>query len=155
MEIEPLIGAIQAHQADDAFRPKFTQPQWRAFAECLERTELSPGLLLIRQGETRRLAYLLERGSLEVFVTGGPPSSHRIAVLKPGAIVGEPALFHEVSRMANVEAISSSTVWCLTAERVDELCRHEPGVAVELLRAAGSVMATRMRANLVRGIPIV
>jgi CRP/FNR family transcriptional regulator, cyclic AMP receptor protein len=155
MELQNLISAIQAQQADDAFRPNFTELQWRTFAGCLERTEVASGLLLVRQGETRRLAYLLERGSLEVFVTGGPPSSHRIAVLKPGAIVGEPALFKQISRMANVETMSSCAVWCLTAERVEALCQQDAHTAVELMRAAGAVMASRMRSNLVRGIPIV
>jgi CRP/FNR family cyclic AMP-dependent transcriptional regulator len=44
-------------------------------------------------------------------------------------------------------------VWALRGPRLEELAQRSPALALELLRAAGGVMATRMRANLQRQIP--
>jgi CRP/FNR family transcriptional regulator, cyclic AMP receptor protein len=155
MNIEPLIAAVVGLVADDAFQPRLSRTQWQALVGCMTRFELEPGRLLIPQGDFQSTAYLLEHGSLEVFVSGGVPGSHRIAVLRAGSRVGEPALFLPVSRMANVEAMTHFAVWCVTDENARQFARVEPGVALEALRAAGAVMAARMRANLLRGIPIV
>src|SRR5439155_13184238 len=95
----------------------------------------------------------LGQGSLQVCVTGGPPGSNRIAILRAGSVVGEPGLFNDGPRMANVEAMTQCAVWALRGPRLEELSQRAPALALELLRAAGSVMATRMRANLTRQIP--
>jgi CRP/FNR family cyclic AMP-dependent transcriptional regulator len=97
--------------------------------------------------------YFLGQGSLQVFVTGGPPGSNRIAILRAGSVVGEPGLFGDGPRMANVEAMTPCAVWALRGPRLEELAQRSPALALELLRAAGGVMSVRMRANLQRQIP--
>jgi CRP-like cAMP-binding protein len=118
------------------------------------RRELHPGELLMRRGDTDTVAFLVERGQFQVFVTGGPPRSHRIATLREGAMLGEPGLFGATPRMANVEAMTHGVVWSLCAARLHQLAEHAPALVLEVLRAAGAVMASRMRANLERGIPV-
>ena len=95
------------------------------------------------------------QGNLQVFASGGTPGANRIAILRPGSLVGEPALFAEVPRQANVEAMTPCVVWGLTAPRLEELCARAPALALQVLRAAGAVMATRLRMNLERGLPSV
>lgn len=153
MELNDLVQAIQTLNAEDAFRARLTADQWKNIAPYLTRHELRPGDLLIKQGDTDRSMYLLGAGSLQVFVTGGPPGSNRIAILRTGSVVGEPGLFSDGPRMANVEAMTPCTVWALRGQRMEELVQRSPALAIELLRAAGSVMAVRMRANLTRQIP--
>ena len=155
MDITTLVQAVQALNAEDAFRPNFSVQQWQTLLPFLSRREIRAGELLIHQGESRRQTFFLEQGNLQVFVTGGPPGSHRISVLRPGSVVGEPALFVEAARMANVEAMTPCAVWILAGEKMSELVARDPLLSVELLRAAGAVMAARMRANLQRGIPLV
>ncbi len=154
MDITALLRAIEAHPSEDAFQSHLSPAQWQRLAPRLERRELHTGELLIRRGDHDRWAYLVERGHLQVFVSGGPPGSHRIAGLRAGCIVGEPALFTAAPRMASVEAISPGTVWGLSAERLALLASEEPTLALALLQAAGAVMARRMRSNLERGIPL-
>ena len=153
MEIDELVQAIQTLNADDAFRARLSAEQWRAVAPYLTRHEIRAGDLLIKQGDTDRTLYFLSQGSLQVFVTGGPPGSHRIAILRPGSAVGEPGLFGDGPRMANVEAMTPCVVWALRGPRLDEMSQRSPILALELLRAAGGVMAIRMRANLLKQIP--
>ena len=153
MDFNDLVQAIQTLNAEDAFRARLNVDQWRTVAPYLTRHDIRAGDLLIKQGDTDRTMYFLGQGSLQVFVTGGPPGSNRIAILRAGSAVGEPGLFSDGPRMANVEAMTPCAVWALRGPRLEELAQRSPALALELLRAAGGVMATRMRANLQRQIP--
>ena len=97
--------------------------------------------------------YLLEQGSLQIFVTGGPPGSNRIAILRAGSVVGEPGLFGDSPRMANVEAMTPCVIYALRCPRLEELAQRLPALALELLRTAGGVMAVRMRATMAKQTP--
>lgn len=153
MDINDLVQAIQTLNADDAFRARLTLDQWRVVSPYLTRHEIRAGDLLIKQGDTDRSMYFLAQGTLQVFVTGGPPGSNRIAILRAGSVVGEPGLFGDGPRMANVEAMTPCVVWALRGPRLEELAQRSPALALEVLRAAGSVMALRMRANMARQTP--
>ena len=153
MDINELVQAIETLNAEDALLARLNAEQWRALAPYLSRHEIRAGDLLVKQGDTDRTMYFLAQGSLQVFVTGGPPGSHRIAILRAGSVVGEPGLFGDNPRMANVEAMTPCVVYALRGPRIEELAQRLPALALELLRAAGSVMATRMRANLAKQTP--
>jgi CRP/FNR family transcriptional regulator, cyclic AMP receptor protein len=153
MDIEALVQAVDTLNADDAFRPRLSLDQWRSVAPYLTRHELRSGDLLIKQGDTERAMYFLAQGSLQVFVTGGPPGSNRIAILRTGAVVGETGLFGDHPRSANVEAMTPCVVYAFGGPRIEELGQRMPALALELLRAAGGVMATRMRASLAKQAP--
>lgn len=153
MEIDELVQAIQTLNADDAFRARLSLEQWRAIAPYLTRHDIRAGDLLIKQGDADRTMYFLGQGSLQIFVTGGPPGSNRIAILRAGSVVGEPGLFGDSPRMANVEAMTPCVVWALRGPRLEEMAQRLPALALELLRTAGAVMAARMRANLSRQVP--
>ena len=153
MDFNDLVQAIQTLNAEDAFRARLNVDQWRAVSPYLSRHEIRAGDLLIKQGDIDRTMYFLGQGSLQVFVTGGPPGSNRIAILRAGSAVGEPGLFSDGPRMANVEAMTPCAVWALRGPRLEELAQRSPALALEILRAAGGVMSVRMRANLQKQIP--
>jgi CRP-like cAMP-binding protein len=153
MEIDELVQAVQTLNAEDAFRARLSLEQRRAIAPYLTRHEIRAGDLLIKQGDADRTMYLLAQGSLQVFMTGGPPGSNRIAILRAGSVVGEPGLFGDSPRMANVEAMTSCVVFALRGPRLEEMAQRLPVLALELLRTAGGVMAARMRATLAKQTP--
>lgn len=153
MDLNELVQAIATLNAEDAYRARLGLEQWRTIAPYLTAHDIRAGDLLIKQGDTDRSMYFLANGTLQVFVTGGPPGSNRIAILRAGSVVGEPGLFSDGPRMANVEAMTACRVWALRGPRLEELSQRSPGLALELLRAAGGVMAVRMRANLGRQVP--
>lgn len=153
MDATELVQAIQTLNAEDAFRPRLDAQQWRVFTQYLTRHDIRSGDLLVKQGDHDRTVYFLGQGSLQVFVSGGAPGSSRIAILRTGSILGEPGLFADGPRMANVEAMTPCVVWALRLPRFEELAARVPQVAVEVVRAAGSVMAQRMRANMQRQVP--
>jgi CRP-like cAMP-binding protein len=154
MELTQLVQAIQSLNSEDAFRARLNLEQWRVIHSYLSRHEIRAGDLLIKQGDADRTMYFLGQGSLQVFVSGGPPGSSRIAILRPGSVVGEPGLFGDSPRMANVEAMTPCVVWALRGPRLEELAQRSPALALELLRAAGNVMATRLRAMLSKQTPV-
>jgi CRP/FNR family cyclic AMP-dependent transcriptional regulator len=153
MEFHDLVQAIQTLNAEDAFRPRLNLDQWRIIAPYLTRHDIRAGDLLIKQGDTDRTMYFLGQGSLQVFVTAAPPGTSRISILRAGSVIGEPGVFSDGARMANVEAMTPCSVWALRGPRLEELVQRSPALACELLRAAGSVMAVRMRANLQKHTP--
>ena len=153
MELNELVQAIQTLNADDAFRTRLTADQWRSIAPYLTRHEIRAGDLLIKQGDADRTMYFLAQGSLQVFVSGGAPGSSRIAILRTGSVVGEPGLFTDMPRMANVEAMTPCVVFALRGPRLEEMAQRLPALALELLRTAGGVMAARMRAIIAKQTP--
>jgi CRP/FNR family transcriptional regulator, cyclic AMP receptor protein len=153
MDLNELVQAIQTLNAEDAFRARLNLDQWRTVAPYLTRHDIRSGDLLIKQGDADRSMYFLAQGTLQVFVTGGPPGSNRIAILRAGSVIGEPGLFSDGPRMANVEAMTPCIVWALRGPRLEELSQRSPALALEIMRAAGGVMAVRMRANMARQVP--
>lgn len=153
-DIQTLVFAVSSHGAEDAFRPRMSVEQWRVVQGFLTQHELRQGDLLAKQDDVDRNVFLLEEGSLQVFRTaasnaGGEAGPRtRIAILRPGAIIGEAGLFGQVPRLANVEAMTASRIWALRPTRWDELCLRQPALALEFMRAAAFVYATRMRLNL-------
>lgn len=154
MNFMQLVQAIQTLNAYDAFRPRFSPENWRVVGSYLMRRELKSGDVLIFQGDSDRTMYLIESGTLQVYVRGTATQSAKIALLRAGAIVGEPSLFGETVRMAQVDAISPAVVWALSRPRLDEMLASHPELAYEILRSAGAVMAERMRGTLERGTPV-
>jgi CRP/FNR family cyclic AMP-dependent transcriptional regulator len=158
MDIQPLVLAVNSHQAEDAFKPRLSPDQWRLVQGFMSHHELRAGDLLVRQDDQDRTVFFLEEGSVQVFRSaaqgpaGEPHGRTRIAIVRPGSILGEGGLFGQVPRLANVEAMSACKVWVLVATRWDELCLRQPVIAIELLKAAGSVYAARMRMNLTNHI---
>jgi CRP/FNR family transcriptional regulator, cyclic AMP receptor protein len=154
MDIDELVRAVQTLNAEDAFRPRLSFDQWRTLAPYLARHEIRAGDMLIKQGDADRSMYLISQGTMQIFTTGGPPGGSKVAILRAGSVVGEPGLFGDTHRMANVEAMTPCVVWALRGPRMEELAQRSPTLALELLRAAGAVMAVRMRANMTRQTPI-
>jgi CRP/FNR family transcriptional regulator, cyclic AMP receptor protein len=153
MTIDDLVQAVQSLNADDAFRPRLHLEQWRTLAPYLVQGDLRAGDLLVKQGDVDRTMYLLGQGTLQVYAVGTQPGANRIAILRPGSVVGEPGLFSDGPRGANVEAMTPCSVWALRGARLDELAQRVPTLAYEILRAAGAVMSVRLRANLARQVP--
>jgi CRP/FNR family cyclic AMP-dependent transcriptional regulator len=154
MEAQELIQAVQSLNTEDAFRPRLDAQQWRTLTQFLTRHEVRMGDQVIRQGDRDRAMYFLAQGTMQVFVPGATPGANKVAILRPGAVMGEPSLFAEGPRMATVEAMTPGLIYALRLPRLEELAARMPVVALEVLRAAGAVMAIRMRSNLAHRMPM-
>lgn len=151
MENQGLFDAIHSLNADDAFKPRLTLEQWRVIQTYMTRHDVRAGDLLVKQADHDRTMYLLESGTLQVFVSQAKPGASRLSILRAGSVVGEAGLFSDQPRMANVEAMTACVVWALRGPRLEELILRNPPLALELVRAAAAVMGVRMRANVEHG----
>jgi CRP-like cAMP-binding protein len=154
MDITELVDAIQSLNGNDAFKPRLTLEQWRIVQSFLTRHEIRAGDLLVKHGDHDRTMYLLERGTLQVFVSNAEPGESRLSILRAGSVVGEAGMFSDQPRMANVEAMTACVVWALRGPRLEELAARNAALTLELVRAAASVMGVRMRANIEYGIAV-
>jgi CRP-like cAMP-binding protein len=154
MGIDDLIEAVQSYRADDAFRARLDVTQWRQLAAYLTPYQLRSGDLLIKQNDADRAAYFVGQGTLQVYVSGAAPGTSRIALMRPGVLVGETGLFSDQPHSANVEAMTPAIVWALHLPRFEELTARAPLIANEVLRAAGAVMVARLRANLAMRVAV-
>lgn len=151
MDIQPLYEAVHSLNASDAFKPRLSLEQWRSLQTYLTRHDIRAGDMLLSQGEHDRTLYLLESGTLQVFVSRPQPGQSRLSILRPGSVVGEAGMFSDQPRMANVEAMTPCVVWALRGPRLEELTARNPALTLELTRAAAAVMGVRMRANIELG----
>lgn len=68
----------------------------------------------MEQGDTGNCAYIIEKGSVEVFITHPDGSQQRLAVRGEGAIIGEMALVDRQRRTASVRALESCNMICIS-----------------------------------------
>ncbi|MBK6850842.1 MAG: cyclic nucleotide-binding domain-containing protein [Burkholderiales bacterium] len=154
MEFEQLVHAIRSLNSDDAFRPRLDATQWRTFGGYLTPLQVTAGTIVIRQGEVDRSAYFLGQGSMQVYLDGAEPGTSRAVMLRPGALLGEVGLFSAGPRTAQVEAMTGCVLWSLRLPRFEEMMQRAPQVSLEVLRAAGAVMAVRIRANMAHSVAV-
>ena len=92
-----LKDTVQTLNADDALRLRYSRDDWRLFEAYLQPFQLRAGDVLIRHLDMDRSLYLLESGTLQVYVpvsaTTAAGGRRPVAILRPGAVVGEPSLF--------------------------------------------------------------
>ncbi|WP_218510087.1 Crp/Fnr family transcriptional regulator [Variovorax sp. dw_308] len=141
--IQELCRAIAQNTSYDAFAPAYTQAQWDILGAYLQQIDMPAGQALINQGTQDRTLFFIESGALSVHVVG-EEGQMQLAILNPGSVVGEGAFFSRLPRSANVVATGSARVWRLSPIRFAELANRQPGVALELTLALGSVIARRM-----------
>ncbi|NDY91912.1 cyclic nucleotide-binding domain-containing protein [Ideonella livida] len=154
MVIDRLVQAVQTLGLEEGFHARFDHQQWGVLAHYLQPELVPRGTILIHYGEQGHSMFLLESGTLQAYVPDATKGRRRISILRPGAVCGELSLFGSAPRMAQVEAMSACSVWCLTRARFEELTQRQPTLAMELMRAAGGVAARRVRLHHERGVPL-
>jgi CRP-like cAMP-binding protein len=154
MDVDQLVFAIQSMRDEEAFRPRLDAMQWRTFCGYLMAQPVRSGAIVIRQGEVDRTAYFLGSGGLQVYIAGAEPGASRAVMLRPGAMVGEVGLFSAGPRTAQIEAMTNCELWALRLPRYEELIQRHAQIALEVTRAAGAVMAARLRANMTRNVAV-
>ncbi|MBW1981977.1 MAG: protein kinase [Deltaproteobacteria bacterium] len=95
------------------------------FLNSMTPVRIRAGSRFIKQGEEGDRFYIIQEGSCVVRVQKNG-SSHDIARLKAGDIVGEIALLTGEPRTASVDAETDMILWTLTREQFDALCEENP-----------------------------
>jgi CRP/FNR family cyclic AMP-dependent transcriptional regulator len=142
-DVQGLIQAINHNESGDAFQPALTASQWELLGTYLQPFAMSAGQVLIEQNAQDRTVYLIESGTLTVHYED-EKGRLRLAQVGPGSAVGEGAFFSRQPRNATVQAGSACKVWSLTPIRFTELSNRQPGMALEVAMALGSLVSRRL-----------
>lgn len=105
---------------------------------------LEAGQWLVRRGDVGGDIYRLEEGTLEVLDPGTGPEAI-LALLEPGAVVGEVSFLDHSPRTADVRARLKSRIRRWAREDLRRLMQDDPSVAARLLESLARTVAKRMR----------
>jgi CRP-like cAMP-binding protein len=97
------------------------------------------GDVIIAEGEYTSDAYVIERGSVEVYLAG--PPARRRRVLHAGEIFGEMALIIEQPRSASVRALEDVEARVIDRDELQVIWQHDPGALLPVLK----VLCERVR----------
>ena len=110
-----------------------------------------PGQMLIREGDIDDWMMLL-RGTVDVGKRIGPGANHeergdntRLAVLRPGAVLGEMSMFDGEPRYASCWALSEVEAAVLDRAAVARLIKARPDIGAKLLVKLTQLLAQRLR----------
>lgn len=142
-DVQGLVQAIHRNESIDSFRPALNTKQWEIFGTYLQPFAVRQGQVLIEQSASDRTVYLVETGALTVHYEDDK-GRLRLASVEAGSAVGEGAFFTRNPRAATVQAASACKLWTLTPIRFTELTNRQPGLAVEVAMALGSLVSRRL-----------
>ena len=100
--------------------------------------------LLFSEGDPGDAAYVIESGSLEVYLER-PNRQIILAVLKPGAILGEIALLDGLPRTANARAVEQTSLFRIDKREFDFLRRNMRPAAFKVIRGISVTVCERLR----------
>ena len=111
-----------------------------------------PGQMLIREGEINDWMMLLLRGTVDVGKRIGHDAeadnrgdNTRLAVLRPGAVLGEMSMFDGEPRYASCWALSEVEAAVMDRVAVARLIKSRPDIGAKLLVKLTQLLAQRLR----------
>ncbi len=116
--------------------------------KLMSRGACKAGDLVFQKGDAADCVYFLQAGRLAVQgKTGFGERTQVIALLDPGAPVGEKGLLGGQTRGSTIVAVKDSQFFCLSRESFEILVREEPDVAIKLLKWLLSRVSLRLLKN--------
>lgn len=127
--------------------PGWSAREWDRLLTHTQTYRFHAGDVVIHEGDTERALYLVLSGRFEVFV---PHKQYvrLVAIIDPGAVIGEQAFFDTRPRSATINAISSGEVARLSFDAFEIFAAREPKLAYEVLLDLGRIMSIRLRQHM-------
>lgn len=114
----------------------------------MERIQLAQGEILFHAGQKADALYVIERGSLSVFLHQASGQKKRLASMGAGTIVGEMGLFLERTRTASVRTETPVVLYRLHREQWVKMQVSDPALAMAFQHAIIRMLSKRLiRAN--------
>jgi CRP/FNR family transcriptional regulator, cyclic AMP receptor protein len=96
---------------------------------------LKKGETLFRTGDVANGVFFLEKGRLAVLKeTGFNDRTQVVALLEPGASVGEGGVLGDTPRSATIMAIEESLLFCLSRGTLVALAEKDPQILIRILK---------------------
>ena len=116
-------------------------------SEVCKEERFKPGDYVFREGEQGNRLYLIVEGEVRISRIVPGSGEEALAVLKPGALFGEMAVFDRSER--STDAIANNAVRCLTIARPDFelLLDFNRELAYKVLWACVRLLSARLRST--------
>lgn len=90
----------------------YSSEEHLAIVDAFESKEVSADVFVIRQGEPGDLFYVVQSGTLDIFVKGKEGEQTKVGTtLGPGSCFGELALMYNTPRAASIKSSSDCVIW--------------------------------------------
>ncbi len=97
----------------------------RSFVGALEVSELAPGTVVFKEGDSGRELFVLLDGEVEVLRKSKRGHETRVAILGPGDWFGEMSVLDVLPRSATTRVLAPTRLLRLTAHELDTLYRKD------------------------------
>jgi CRP/FNR family cyclic AMP-dependent transcriptional regulator len=121
--------------------PQSSPPSWFELFDLARVHQLKAGGVLFAAGDAGDGCYCLDKGLLKVMVTWTTGEERIVAILGPGAVVGELAMIDRMPRSASVVALRDSVLRFVSRQAYEKRVLAHPETKQALLE----VLAFRLR----------
>ena len=101
----------------------------------IENIIYEPWEVIVNEGDEGSEAYIIYTGYVEVYRKAGDGKLISLNKMGPGGMFGELALFGNGYRTASVKAVEDTLVSVISKEKLYEIIRAFPDIAIEMLKA--------------------
>jgi CRP-like cAMP-binding protein len=130
----------------------FTPDEADVLGALMLHVRAQPGQMMIREGDINDWMMLLLRGTVDVGKRVGPEAERdvrgdntRLAVLRPGAVLGEMSMFDGEPRYASCWALGEVQAAVMDRIAVARLIQSRPEIGAKLLVKLTQLLAQRLR----------
>ena len=117
------------------------EPEMLPFYEVVE---LNGGDAMMFQGELTTDFFIIKSGKLQV-IEGSGGKAVSLDILGAGDVFGEMSFFDEGGRSATVRSSGKSVLYRLTRERLADMARTQPQLAMGYLVTLGKLVSGKLR----------
>ena len=145
---EDALLSEETSLADQAPIPAGSAPRNETvppeLAPLFERIAVPEGTAVLRQDDPPGDVFVLAEGRLAIEAVTAGGRRLRLRILRPGAVVGEVALYTGAPRTADVVALVPSVVLGFSRERIARIEAEDPARAIVLHRWFAETLAERL-----------
>jgi CRP/FNR family transcriptional regulator, cyclic AMP receptor protein len=117
----------------------------RYLSRMFHRREFEAGESIFRQGDIGSGMYLIQSGRVRILAEDHLRGETQLAILEPGQVFGEMALFDHSPRSASAVAQGGCVLYGLFEGDLDQVERARPQASARLMRNIGLSLALRLR----------
>ncbi len=118
-----------------------------SLSSLLREERLGKGQYVAREGESADAMYVLQSGEVEVrkVISRQPAKYKTLAILEPGDIFGEMAVFAEEFRSADVVVRKDSVLWKLDYNELFNIIDTDPSSGIKIFQVIITVLTARVK----------
>ena len=116
-----------------------------ALEACMETRSYKAGEKIFSRKDQGQELILIRRGAVRVQIPLGEKLMYHVSTFGRGDFVGELAFLDRQPRSAEAIALVDSDLFLLPRDRFDKLAEEHKKIAIQLLEAVASVLASRLR----------